>query len=170
MPLDLKFDFVAGAAVLFDKELSSEKRARAKAFADDVFARLREMYEDDFGGNFNVVRSDSDYTPSCLPSVAVDTFAALEPPAGEGKRRCILFIFHGELGEVAEDTAAAIVSYMNDHGRALGRTRIFFISESEELVKKINEAYYLGVWGIPESEIGDATADEVARYIYHGLA
>ena len=165
--LNVTYDFVADTAVLIDKSLPAEKKRWARDTENKIFSELSLLYHEDFHGREVLVRREVEYDASELPFLAGDTLAALEPLPGEGKRRCIIFIFHGEDGSVATDTVNILRELLEMNGRWLGRTRIFAFSEETELVREINEAAYMGLWGIPKEDVGEEMISELAAIIYH---
>ena len=164
---EIRYSLFVDSALLIDGSLPEEKKSRARELADKIFGCLSDTFRQDFGREGVIMRREIEYAAEALPALSATTLAGLTPPEGEGKRRCVLLIFHGEDGSVAEDTVTEILSLLKRNGLWLGRTRVFVFSEEDELVKQINDVCYMGLWGVPRSELHESVAEDVSDMIYH---
>ena len=165
--LNATYDFTADTAVLIDKALSAERKRWARDLVNKIFSELSLTCHEAHHGREVVARREIEYDSFNLPRVAAEALYSLEPPAGEGKRRCIIFIFNGEDNSTAAETVSTLREIMDRNGRWLGRTRIFAFSEGGELVSEIDNACYMGFWGFPGENINEGTAKEISEIIFH---
>ena len=167
--MGMNFAFAADTATLIDASLSEEKKLLARETVSKILGTVSELHFECLMDDAVISKKEVLYSGGELSSAARETFASLSAPHVDGKKRRILFVFHGSDGSVSDEAAAVIEQLYLMGGHPMGYTRIFVFSESEELAARLSR---VGgpVWSISEEELTrEELVTDIAHIIYHAF-